>query len=127
MATSKENELARYHTVIHLRVPDVDQGYQKNLIRIESAEQAAAVDRLIAAAWVSHPRQSRIGGRDRLRIQSPQRPGGDPRVASTLLSPAQPRHPRIARPTKVTLNPRRRSVSAGTRHPVGWGRTCRPG
>lgn len=55
MATGKENELARYHTVIHLRVPDVDQGYQNNPIRIESSQEAAAVDSRIAAAWAAHP------------------------------------------------------------------------
>lgn len=55
MATIREDELARYHTVIHLRVPDADQGYQNNPIRIESAKQAAAVDSRIAAAWAEHP------------------------------------------------------------------------
>lgn len=54
MATGREDELARYHTVIHLRVPDADQGYQNNPIRIESAVEAAAVDSRMRFAVLSH-------------------------------------------------------------------------
>ena len=56
VGTSRELELARYHTVIHLRTPSTDSGYnQSNPLRIETAKQAAAIDRRISDAWTGHP------------------------------------------------------------------------
>lgn len=55
--TTLAGELARYATVIHLQPPTADAGYQQTPVRIESAEEAAALDARIAAAWADHPRQ----------------------------------------------------------------------
>jgi hypothetical protein len=47
---------ACYHTVIHLKVPSEAHGYNhSNPLRVESAAQAAAIDRRIAALWSAHP------------------------------------------------------------------------
>jgi hypothetical protein len=62
VATSSELELARYHTVIHLRTPSADSGYNHaNRLRTETAEQAADVDRRIADAWAGHPNRIFVG------------------------------------------------------------------
>jgi hypothetical protein len=56
--TTFEQELRRYHAVIHLRTPALEHGYnQQNPLRIESAAEAAAIDRRIAQAWAKHPRR----------------------------------------------------------------------
>lgn len=54
MATTRDEELSRYDTVLHLRVPGVTQGYHNDPIRTETAEQAAVIDARIAAAWAGH-------------------------------------------------------------------------
>ena len=54
--TTRERELARYTAVIHLRTPGAAQGYNhKNPVRIETVEQAAAIDHRIVEAWRGHP------------------------------------------------------------------------
>jgi predicted ATPase len=56
LGTTRERELARYAAVLHLRTPPAGQGYnQSNPIRIETPEQALAIDRRIEAAWEGHP------------------------------------------------------------------------
>ena len=56
VGTTRAIELARYDTVIHLRTPTSPQAYNHdNPLRLESIEEAAAIDRLIAAEWSSHP------------------------------------------------------------------------
>ncbi|HEU0035824.1 MAG TPA: ATP-binding protein [Kofleriaceae bacterium] len=54
--TTHDRELARYATVIQLRPPDARHGYIANGHRIESAEEAAAIDQKIERAWAGHPR-----------------------------------------------------------------------
>lgn len=50
--------LARYDVVIHLRVPDAAHGYARmNPLRVESADEAAAIDQRILKAWSAHPRR----------------------------------------------------------------------
>jgi len=54
--TTVEAELARYAAVIHLRTPAANQGYNhQNALRIESAEEALAIDERILQAWAGHP------------------------------------------------------------------------
>ncbi len=61
VGTSLDEQLGRYHAVIHLRTPALDQGYDHtNPLRTESAAQALAIDALIAAAWSTHPRRYTI-------------------------------------------------------------------
>ena len=56
VGTTRASELARYDTVIHLRTPTSPDAYNRdNPLRLESIEEAAAIDVQIAAAWSGHP------------------------------------------------------------------------
>jgi hypothetical protein len=58
VGTTLKQELARYDVVIHLRTPALENGYNHdNPLRIESANEAAAIDQRILAAWQQHPRR----------------------------------------------------------------------
>jgi len=51
--------------VIHLRTPHPDQGYNhKNPLRVETPEQARAVDERILAIWSGHPNRIVIDATD---------------------------------------------------------------
>jgi len=52
----REDELLRYHTVLHLRVPHARDYNNDNAMRIETVEQAARIDERIVEAWKGHPR-----------------------------------------------------------------------
>jgi predicted ATPase len=61
VGTTVADELARYHAVIHLRVPEANGGYDhRNPLRIETAAEAAALDAKIALAWAGHPRRYEV-------------------------------------------------------------------
>lgn len=71
VGSSLEAELARYTAVIHLRTPAATQGYNHdNALRVESAEQAAELDRRILAAWASHPRRYVIDSDDDFLVKA---------------------------------------------------------
>ncbi len=53
---SVESELARYATVIHLRVPSAGYNHD-NPVRIESWAEARRIDEAIERAWDAHPRR----------------------------------------------------------------------
>lgn len=54
----RREELARYEAVIHLRTPGNGNGYgHQNPLRIETPEEARAIDEKIAHAWRDHPRR----------------------------------------------------------------------
>ena len=54
-----DEQLRRYDAVIHLRTPRPAAGYDySNPLRIESAEEAAAIDERILQAWELHPKRS---------------------------------------------------------------------
>ena len=56
VGTTRAIELARYDTVIHLRTPTSPQAYNRNNpLRLESIDEAAAIDVRIAAEWSGHP------------------------------------------------------------------------
>jgi predicted ATPase len=59
VGTSREEQLARYAAVLHLRPPPMGSGYtsDNNPLRIESAIEAAAVDERILKCWEGHPRR----------------------------------------------------------------------
>jgi predicted ATPase len=58
LGTWLEEQLERYHAVIHLRTPTLQGGYtQRNPLRLESAIEAAAIDQRIEQLWASHPRR----------------------------------------------------------------------
>jgi hypothetical protein len=61
VGTTREQALSRYDAVIHLRAPDGPNGYgHQNPLRIETAEEARAIDERILAAWAGHPRRFTI-------------------------------------------------------------------
>ena len=54
----REDELSKYAAVIHLRTPGADGGYNRsNPVRVETAIQAAEIDRRILDAWAGHPQR----------------------------------------------------------------------
>lgn len=54
--STKQQELSRYAAVIHLQTPTATIGYNhENPIRIENAEKAAHIDKLLLNVWRSHP------------------------------------------------------------------------
>ena len=58
LGTTADQQLARYHAVVHLRTPGVGRGYNRqNPLRTESADAAAAIDERILHAWAQHPRR----------------------------------------------------------------------
>jgi hypothetical protein len=58
VGTTLAAELARYDAVLHLRTPSSSHGYNRvNPLRIESADEAAAIDARILDAWAAHPRR----------------------------------------------------------------------
>lgn len=55
---TRAEAMARYDAVIHLRTPDGTNGYgHQNPLRIETADEARAIDERILAAWEGHPRR----------------------------------------------------------------------
>jgi hypothetical protein len=61
VGTRLQAQLARYSVVIHLRVPTVDDGYNRNNpLRLESAEEARRIDDRIANLWSAHPHRFTI-------------------------------------------------------------------
>jgi predicted ATPase len=58
VGTTRALEMARYDAVIHLRTPTSPAAYNRsNPLRLESMEEAAAIDVQIASAWSEHPRR----------------------------------------------------------------------
>ena len=58
VGTTRAAELAHYDAVIHLRTPTSPLDYSRdNPLRLESIEEAAAIDARIAAQWAGHPRR----------------------------------------------------------------------
>jgi predicted ATPase len=58
VGTTRAAELARYDAVIHLRTPTEAHEYNhRNPLRVESHEEASAIDAQIAAQWADHPRR----------------------------------------------------------------------
>ncbi|HTL97469.1 MAG TPA: ATP-binding protein [Holophagaceae bacterium] len=62
LGTSREEQLKRYATVIHLRTPSATHGYNHdNPQRQESARRAMHLDRRIEQAWAGHPDHHFVG------------------------------------------------------------------
>ncbi len=59
--TTEARELARYKAVIHLRTPGMEMGYNyQNALRVETADEARAIDQRIEKIWSRHPRYAQI-------------------------------------------------------------------
>jgi predicted ATPase len=59
VGTTLDEQLARYHAVIHLRTPAHGYNHQ-NPIRIESKAEAHQIDERIALLWARHPRRFEV-------------------------------------------------------------------
>lgn len=59
---TREDELFRYDAVIHMRPPSASGGYTNgnNPLRIETPEEAHAIDEKITDAWRGHPHRTFI-------------------------------------------------------------------
>jgi predicted ATPase len=58
LSIDRREELARYEAILHLRTPGNGNGYgHQNPLRIETPEEARAIDEKIAHAWRDHPRR----------------------------------------------------------------------
>lgn len=65
VGTTLDEELHRYHAVIHLETPTDAMGYNyQNPVRTEPAGVAAELDRRIQAAWAPHPRRFIVPSRE---------------------------------------------------------------
>ncbi len=64
LGTSIDEQYARYHAVIHLRVPPPGQYTHANPLRIETAAEAATIDARIAEVWGRHPRRFEVPATD---------------------------------------------------------------
>lgn len=59
--TNLEEEYQRYFSVIHLRSPSEEHGYNhQNPLRIETSVQASLIDQKIHSIWSKHPRYRMI-------------------------------------------------------------------
>jgi predicted ATPase len=58
VGSTHAREMARYDAVIHLRTPTSPDAYNRdNPLRLESIEEAAAIDVQITSQWSEHPRR----------------------------------------------------------------------
>jgi predicted ATPase len=57
VGTTPQQAFARYDAVIHLRVPGATNGYGTTALRVETVQQARAIDERILNAWQGHPRR----------------------------------------------------------------------
>lgn len=55
LETTREWELSRYAAVIHLHTPGAESYDHQNRLRIESADEAVALDARIESVWLGHP------------------------------------------------------------------------
>lgn len=62
--TTVKRELARYAVIIHLRTPTAEHYSRANLLRLESAREAQAIDERILAVWDGHPNRVVIDNDD---------------------------------------------------------------
>jgi predicted ATPase len=60
LKTTEAEQLARYDVVIHVETPGAHHGYHRDAVRIETAAEAAVIDKRIAAIWRNHPRCSAV-------------------------------------------------------------------
>jgi predicted ATPase len=59
VGTTLDEQLRRYHPVLHLRTPEVGYNHD-NPLRLESLAEARALDERIAALWARHPHRYEI-------------------------------------------------------------------
>lgn len=60
VGSKKAVEMAHYSSVIHLRTPGAGSYNHKNVLRIETAEEAHLIDEKIEGIWSGHPHYFQI-------------------------------------------------------------------
>ena len=71
--STKSDEFSNYDAVIHLRTPDLTQGYNlDNPVRIESAQEALKIDQRLQKIWSSHPKTHLIESQDDFLLKATQ-------------------------------------------------------
>lgn len=63
LESTEQAELSRYAAVIHLGTPSLLSGYGQNPLRVESADEAARLDRKVSEAWRGHSRRFSVSSR----------------------------------------------------------------
>lgn len=63
VGTTAKAEMERYAAVVHLGTPSLLSGYVQNPLRVESPDEAARLDRRVAAAWNDHPKRVTVSSR----------------------------------------------------------------
>lgn len=64
LGVERDEELARYDCVLHLRTPPSNNYDNSNPLRIETPEEAVAIDERIVHAWDGHPHRIIIPSAD---------------------------------------------------------------
>lgn len=73
VGTTQAAELQRYASVIHLRTPSEEGGYNfSNPLRTESVAQAMEIDRRIKELWSAHPGYVEVPATDDFLVKSRQ-------------------------------------------------------
>ena len=91
LGTTMQRELARYSLVLHLRVPDPQNGYKNDLLRRESPHQASEIDNRLVEVWAGHPHRVFIDSSADF-VRKAQRALAVIRTALTCCASKDPRH-----------------------------------
>jgi hypothetical protein len=91
LGTTMQQELARYSLVIHLRVPDHQNGYKNDALRRESPLQASEIDSRLVEVWAAHPHRVFIDSSADF-VRKAQRALAVIRSALTCCASKDPRH-----------------------------------
>ncbi|HVH46914.1 MAG TPA: ATP-binding protein [Labilithrix sp.] len=70
LGTTMYGELARYHAVIHLRVPEDASSYRSSDIRRETHREAREIDLRLLEVWSQHPRRIVIDGSEDFMVKA---------------------------------------------------------
>ena len=91
LGTTMQQELARYSLVLHLRVPDHQNGYKNDVLRRESPHQASEIDNRLVEVWAGHPHRVFIDSSADF-VRKAQRALAVIRTALTCCAAKDPRH-----------------------------------
>lgn len=105
MGTTRDEQLARYATVIHLRSPAAGAGFDhSNPLRTETASTAAALDDAVLGVWTGHPDRHVVPAEADFARQGGAGTGGRAWPRARMLRPAPSRvHAPGRSPTAVPL------------------------
>lgn len=91
LGTTMQQELARYALVLHLRVPDHQNGPRYDALRRETPYQASEIDNRLVEVWAGHPHRVFIDSSADF-VRKAQRALAVIRTALTCCASKDPRH-----------------------------------